>query len=56
MSKKIIWITGGSSGIGFATAKLLAQNNYIVYAGSRNPYGCYNLEQVIQNENLSNIE
>ena len=28
MSKKVIWITGGSSGIGFATAKYFLKNNW----------------------------
>jgi short-subunit dehydrogenase len=34
---KNVFLTGGSSGIGQATAKLLAENGYIVYAASRNP-------------------
>jgi len=34
---KNVFITGGSSGIGAATAELFAENGYIVYAGSRNP-------------------
>jgi len=34
---KNVFITGGSSGIGLATAQLLAANGYTVYAGSRNP-------------------
>ena len=36
MSKKIIWITGGSSGIGFATAKHFLKNNWIVIISSSN--------------------
>ena len=33
---KIIWITGGSSGIGFATAKHYLKNNWIVVISSSN--------------------
>tara|TARA_B100001123_G_C15155685_1_gene965379 strand:+ start:435 stop:1196 length:762 start_codon:yes stop_codon:yes gene_type:complete len=33
---KIIWITGGSSGIGFATAKKFLNENWIVVISSRN--------------------
>ena len=36
MSKKIIWITGGSSGIGFATAKYFLKNSWVVIISSSN--------------------
>ena len=36
MPTKIIWITGGSSGIGFATAKIFLKNNWIVVISSSN--------------------
>ena len=36
MTPKIIWITGGSSGIGFATAKHYLKNNWIVVISSSN--------------------
>ena len=37
MSKKVVLITGASSGMGRATADFLAQNGFIVYAGTRTP-------------------
>ena len=36
MSSKVIWITGGSSGIGFATAKYFLNNNWTVIISSSN--------------------
>lgn len=33
---KIVWITGGSTGIGLATAKKFSKNNWIVIISSRN--------------------
>ena len=34
---KNVFLTGGSSGIGLAASKLLAENGYTVFAASRNP-------------------
>ncbi|MCL2152655.1 MAG: SDR family NAD(P)-dependent oxidoreductase [Oscillospiraceae bacterium] len=34
---KYVFLTGGSSGIGLATAELLASNGYTVFSASRNP-------------------
>jgi NADP-dependent 3-hydroxy acid dehydrogenase YdfG len=33
--KKVVLVTGASAGIGFATARLLAENDYIVYGAAR---------------------
>lgn len=35
MKEKIVLITGASSGIGYQTAKLLAENGYKVYGAAR---------------------
>lgn len=55
MTNPVAIVTGCSSGIGLATAKTLAQNDYTVYAGSRNPSAASNLQNLISHENLTNI-
>lgn len=35
MSKRVVWVTGASTGIGFETAKVFAKAGYIVYATAR---------------------
>lgn len=39
MKKKVVLITGTSSGFGYITAKLLAENGHTVYASMRDPDG-----------------
>jgi NAD(P)-dependent dehydrogenase (short-subunit alcohol dehydrogenase family) len=48
----IVLITGCSTGIGFATAELLARNGHKVYATMRNPQSSQDLQSLAQNENL----
>jgi len=47
-----IVITGCSSGIGFATAVMLARNNHIVFATMRNPSRDTELQDIADNKNL----
>ena len=51
MSTKIIWITGGSSGIGFATAKYFLNNNWIVVISSSNSDKLKKAKERLINEN-----
>ena len=51
MPKKIIWITGGSSGIGLATAKYFLKNNWTVIISSSNIEKLNNAKSKIINEN-----
>ena len=53
MSTKIIWITGGSSGIGFATAKYFLNHNWIVIISSSNSDKLKKAKEVLINENKS---
>jgi NADP-dependent 3-hydroxy acid dehydrogenase YdfG len=56
MSKKVIWITGGSSGIGFATAKYFLKNNWNVIISSSNSEKLTNAKNKIINEdNIENL-
>ena len=56
MSNKIIWITGGSSGIGFATAKHFLKNNWIVIISSSNIEKLTNAKNnIINNDNIANL-
>ncbi len=50
--KKVVLITGASSGIGKATAIYLSQNGFIVYAGTRTPKKLLS----IKNKNLIPIK
>ena len=56
MPKKIIWITGGSSGIGFATAKHFLKNNWIVIISSSNIEKLTDAKnKIINNDNIDNL-
>ncbi len=43
---KVVLITGTGSGMGKNTAEFLAQNGYVVYAGTRNPSGKQAMEKL----------
>ena len=51
MSAKIIWITGCSSGIGYATAKHYLKNNWIVVISSSNNEKLKKAKERLQNIN-----
>ena len=56
MSNKIIWITGGSSGIGFATAKHFLKRNWVVIISSSNIEKLTNAKnRIINNDNIDNL-
>ena len=56
MSKKVIWITGGSSGIGFATAKYFLKNNWSVIISSSNIEKLTNAKnKIINDDNIENL-
>lgn len=46
MNQKVIWITGASSGFGYALAEILAAKGHIVYAGARRLEAMEPLKQV----------
>ncbi len=56
MSKRIIWITGGSSGIGFATAKHFLKRNWVVIISSSNLKKLNDAKnKIITNDNIDNL-
>ena len=56
MSEKVIWITGGSSGIGFATAKYFLKNNWNVIISSSNIEKLTNAKnKIINQDNIENL-
>jgi NAD(P)-dependent dehydrogenase (short-subunit alcohol dehydrogenase family) len=48
----VILVTGSSSGIGYATAEILARNGHTVYATMRNPERFPNLRQLADDNHL----
>ena len=56
MSSKIIWITGGSSGIGFATAKHFLKRNWVVIISSSNIEKLTNAKnKIVNDDNIENL-
>ena len=53
---KIALITGANKGIGFETAKQLAQKGFYVYIGSRNPENGLQAVEKLKALNLTNVE
>ncbi|SHN41876.1 SDR family oxidoreductase [Chitinophaga sp. CF418] len=49
-------VTGANKGIGFEVAKILAQQGFFVYLGSRNPANGSTAVEKLKAEGLSNIE
>ena len=49
-------ITGANKGIGFGTAKLLLENGFYVYIGSRNVQNGVNAVERLSKEGLTNVE
>ena len=53
MEKKVVLITGSSTGLGLKTSVLLAQNGYKVYATMRNLEKSSELEKETKEQNVS---
>ncbi|KTD22859.1 retinol dehydrogenase [Legionella lansingensis] len=53
--KKIILVTGTSSGLGLSVSIKLAEQGHIVYASMRNLHKADQIKQAIANKNLNNV-
>src|SRR6185437_11658529 len=53
---KTVLITGANKGIGFETAKQLAQSGYFVYLGSRDKVKGIDAIKILKDSGISNIE
>lgn len=53
MKKKVALVTGGSSGIGEATAKTLSKNGYVVYASARR---IEKMNEIFRNYDINTIQ
>jgi short-subunit dehydrogenase len=53
---KTVLITGANKGIGFETARQLAQLNYFVYLGSRNKEHGLNAIKKLNDMGIANVE
>src|SRR5438093_13218296 len=51
--KKVAVVTGSSSGIGFETSLLLAENGFYTYATMRNTDKSYKIAEIAKRNNLS---
>lgn len=56
MNMKTVLITGANKGIGFETAKQLAQQNYFVYLGSRNKENGLEAVKNLNDQGIHNVE
>ncbi len=53
MTKKVAVVTGSSSGIGFETSLMLAENGFIVYATMRDLSKSEKIRKIVYDKKLS---